>query len=136
MVVKCSSATARNVYADPAFKQEVLRRVESAFEGVDTSFVARKQSTFQRIQESADDAFDELLFLLKDDETHRGLKAKIAMDILDRVPETRAGEVRDNKHSFDPLQLAHAAKVAREMDSALDRMEDIKEVTTNANNAV
>lgn len=128
VVCKCSAATARHVYADPSFKAEVLKKVEAAFEGVDLTFVERKKTTFERIQEYGDKAFDELISIMEDTDTHKALKVRVATNILDRIPETRAGEVHEHHLGFDPEQLSHAAKVAREMDGALAKLEKIQEV--------
>lgn len=67
-------------------------------------------------------ALTELEALMDDEGTDDRLRAKIAMDFLDRTAETSKStkSLVKNTHEFiNPLQLKHAAAAAREMDDSV-----------------
>lgn len=117
-VVGCSKDTARAVYRDPEFRKEVIGRVDGAFADVDAAFIDQKRSLHQRLADKAEDAYEALCVMLDSQDTLPSLKAKIAMDFLDRNPETQAGHtVTKLGELVHPEQLAQAARIGREMDN-------------------
>lgn len=116
-VVGCAKETARGIYRDPDFRKEVVGRVDGAFGDVDLAFVEQKKSLHERLAERAERAFDQLCNLLDNEETMPSLKVKIAQDFMDRNPETQAGHTTTRLNpAFQSEALAHAARIAREVD--------------------
>ncbi len=112
--------TVRAIYRDPAFRKEVYGRVNGAFEEVDQAFRETKKSLHECLAEEAERAFETLRDMLADQGTMPSLKVKIAQDFLDRNPETQAGHtVMRLGVAMQGEDLAHAARIAREMDSGV-----------------
>lgn len=110
--------TARKIYADPSFQADVRKRIDLAFEDVDTAFVESHKTLHEKIAEKGDRAFQELVNLLEDSNTLPGHRIKIAQDILDRNEETQAGKTIRHT-TLDVDKLRNAALAAREMDNVI-----------------
>jgi hypothetical protein len=109
--------TVRAIYADPTFKREVQQRINGAFEGVDSQFVAEQKTVTDAIKDKAGAAFNYLCELLEDPNAHPGYRMRAAQDILDRNEDTQAGSTITKR--IDPAQLALAARTAQEMDDVI-----------------
>lgn len=106
--------TVRTIYADPEFKHEVRRRIDSAFGDADDEFFANKLTLAERIRDKGNDAFRVLCEMLDDPATHPGYRMRIAQDILDRNEQTQAGFT--TRRLIDTDQLRLAAQTAIEME--------------------
>lgn len=121
-VLGIHQATVRLHYNDPAFRQEVLKKVGAAFGSTDAAFIERTKSLTERLEEQATRSFDSLVAML-DPATNEGhkisdtLAVKVHLSFLDRVQET--AQVSKSVISMDPVQLQHAAVAAREMDNVV-----------------
>lgn len=110
---------ARRHYSDPDFQREVMNRVNGAFDGVDQRYGEEKEGMHERLAKAAERSFDILSDMLEKDETTDSMKARIAMNFMDRNPETQAGHtVRSGELS--PETLSRAAKTARDMDNVVE----------------
>lgn len=110
--------TARKIYADPSFQAEVRKRIDVAFEDVDTAFITGHKTLHEKIAEKGNAAFEALCQMLDDQGTLPGHRIKIAQDILDRNEATQAGKtVRHTNLDVDKLRVA--ANAAREMDNVI-----------------
>jgi hypothetical protein len=112
--------TVRAIYRDPNFRKEVYGRVDGAFDEVDKAFHETKKSLHECLAEEAEHAFETLRDMLADQQTMPSLKVKIAQDFLDRNPETQPGHtVTRFSMQMQSEELAHAARIAKEMDSGV-----------------
>lgn len=111
--------TVRREYRDPEFKKLALMRLEEAFEGVDEKFEGELLSLHDQIQIKGQEAFDTLCHLLGDKDAPSAVRARIAMDILDRNPNTQAGSIVRHGTLIDADQLSKAARVAEEMNGVI-----------------
>jgi hypothetical protein len=119
-VVGCSHATAMTVYSDPSFQRRVHEQLEGVFEGVDAGFIDRQMSLHERIEQKAKDAFKVLADMLDNNATPPHLRAKVAMDMLDRNPETQAGHSVTTRRDDELAETLRAAAAAsREADNVV-----------------
>lgn len=109
--------TVRRIYADPAFQADFRKRVDLAFEDVDTEFIQSQKSLADKVSEKANTAFTVLCELLESEQTLAGHKIKIAQDILDRTAETATFSPRTT--ALDADKLRAAALAARDMDNVI-----------------
>lgn len=110
--------TVLGIYKDPMFRKEVLGKVGGAFEDVDGAYVAQRKSLHERLAEKAETAFGVLVEMLEDKEGLPSLRAKVAMDLLDRNPETQQGHtITRISPALESEQLIQAAHIARQVDS-------------------
>lgn len=116
-IVGCSKELARMIFAKPEFRRKVLGKVNAAFAEVDDGLAGRAKSLHERISDAGERAFEELMGLLDNRDTHPSLKARVAQDLLNRHPEASQRSVVAHER-FDPKQLQEAARGAREMDEA------------------
>lgn len=114
-IMSCSYATAREVYSDPGFRKACLGRLDDAFTDTDAAFAEKKKSLVERLEEKAEVAFEILCDMLETPETSAGHRIRIAQDLLNRHSET--APIQRAQFRLDPIELVHAAKVAREMDA-------------------
>src|SRR5579883_317391 len=68
-VVGCSTATARQVYADQVFRNRVQQEQERVLGVVDSAFAERQLTLHERIERKALDAFKLLEGLMEDEQT-------------------------------------------------------------------
>ncbi len=116
-VVGVSSATAREVYREPEFRAEVLKKVNGAFEDIDAAFSSKKKTLHELIDEQAYRSCESLIDMLQDEQLHPSLKVKIHQDFLNRSEESmpKSGAV----YKVEPAELSRAAQVAQEMDNVI-----------------
>lgn len=118
-ILGCSPSTVLATYKDPQFRQACMARLSNAFQEIDEQIAKEKRTLHERLAEKSEEAFEKLCDMLDSDSTPVHLRAKIAMDFLDRNPETQPGHtVRTER--FDPEQLAAAARTAAEMDNVIE----------------
>lgn len=117
-VLGCSYHVARSHYADPSFRAQVLQRVEGALAYADERFALQNRSLHERIADAAEEGFERLVEMLRDPGTANPLKARIAQDFLNRVPEAAPHSSVLHRHSFTAEELSSAAKAAAEMGEA------------------
>ena len=110
--------TVLSIYRDPNFRKRVSGRLAQAFEGVDEATEARILTLHEQMQVKGQIAFDVLVGMLEDHEQRPELRAKIALEFLDRQPDTMAGHIVRHER-FDPTALALAAQAATEMDTVV-----------------
>lgn len=115
-VVGCSAETARAHYRSPDFRRACLAKVEAAFEGIDEQLFQKQKSLHEKIEEQASRSCDELIMMVEDPDLHKSLKVKIHQDFMNRVQDS-SQVTRSMK--IEPADLAHAAKVGREMDNVI-----------------
>lgn len=113
-----SPATARIYYQEASFRQEVLGKVEGAFADVDVSFVTKRKTLHERLDEQAEASFDGLLELLQNKAVHPNVKVRIHQDFLNRSEQSKP--LTGNTLKMDPEWLARASSAAREMDNVIE----------------
>lgn len=118
LMVGVNPQTARGIYADPRFRQDVQKLIDNAFEGVDSNWARKKKTMHERLEEVADRSFEILETMLEDAATPKPLRTRIAQDFLDRNPETQAG-FKTQTTIIDANMLTLAARTAKEMDKAV-----------------
>lgn len=106
-------------YKDPSFRRQAHEMVESAFEGVDASLSNVQLSLHDRIRLKSEEAFDVLCNILDDEAENPALRAKIAVELLDRNPESQAGTTVRHGALVEATDLARAARAAEEMNKVL-----------------
>lgn len=109
----------RNIYNDPGFRKQVFEFVEGAFEKVDGEFTQVQESLHDRIRRKSEEAFDVLCEILDDPNEMSGLRAKVALELLDRNPESQAGTTVRHGALANDQALAIAARAAEEMNKVL-----------------
>src|SRR5271170_4085798 len=118
-VVGCSHATARQVYADPAFRRRVRQGLEGVLEGADAAYVAKQLTLHEQIEHKAQTAFDILTKIMEDDRAQPALRVKVAQDLLDRNPETQSGHTVTAREEF--VEALDAARLAAsEIDNVIN----------------
>jgi hypothetical protein len=103
----------------PEFLQELRDLSGDTWSEVDHELRATNGLITERIIEISEKALNTLELLMDNTETQPALQAKIAMDFLDRNPETTKTRKIESKveHQFmNPRVLIDAAQAAREMD--------------------
>lgn len=129
-LLKVDPSTVRRHYADPAFRRMVLGKLETAFEGVDESFKAKRAGLHELLEEQAYKSFESLQTMLEDPELAKGYQIKIHQDFLDRHQDT--APVTRARHSVDSDDLVRAAKVAREMDELREKEGKVVDISYRA----
>lgn len=118
-ILGCSHATTLMEYRDPEFKRQVLALVESAFESSDVRFGEEMFTLQDRLKMKAEEAFETLCEIMDDVQNEPGVRAKVAMDLLNRVPETQTGHQVRTGAIEDATTLARAARAAEEMNNVV-----------------
>lgn len=126
-VCGCHESTARAFYRDPGFRKRVNGIIQSAFEGVDEAFVKQQEGIHEKLERAALVSFDELYGMLTDKGVSSNLRARIAMQFLDRNPETQTGSTL-RVEKVEAEQLLEAAKVAREMEGRATELGKVVEM--------
>lgn len=106
-------------YNDPSFRRQVYGLVEGAFEGVDSALANVQLSLHDRIRLKSEEAFDVLCSILDDEAENPALRAKIAVEMLDRNPESQSGTTVRHGALVEAESLALAARAAEEMNRVL-----------------
>jgi hypothetical protein len=114
-----SPATTQKEYADPSFREQLLSLVESAFESSDGVFGQVMFNLQDRLRMKAEEAFDTLAEIMDDTTQEPALRAKVAMNFLDRTPETQQGHQVRYGAIEDASTLARAARAAEEMNNVV-----------------
>lgn len=122
-ILRCSYYTARQQYHDPAFRAQVLTRVEGAMAYADERFDAGQRTLHQRLADTSERAFEilqEMLVNGEDAGVTPGLRAKIAIEFMDRNPELAATHKSEHihEHRVTSDDLIIAARTAAEMSSS------------------
>jgi hypothetical protein len=131
-ILRCSYFSARQHYHDPAFRAQVLARVEGAMANADERFDAGARTLHQRLADTSEKAFEilqEMLVNAEDAGVTPGLRAKIALEFMDRNPDlapTHKSE-HNHKHTFSAEDLALASRTATEMNAGVIPINQPKE---------
>lgn len=107
------------VYNDASFRKQVFELVEGAFEKVDGAFTNVQLSLHDRIRAKSEEAFEVLCEILDNPDEMPALRAKIAVELLDRNPESQAGTTVRHGALANDQALAVAARAAEEMNKVL-----------------
>lgn len=114
-----SPAHMREIYRDPEFRKAVMARLQGAFEETDETFEEKTKTLHEMLEEQAVQSFQELVSIARDMTSSNALKARIHMDLLNRVPESAQRKVNIDGGVLTSSMLQQAAKAAREMDNVL-----------------
>lgn len=106
-------------YNDPSFRRQAFELVEGAFGEVDSALTNVQLSLHDRIRLKSEEAFDVLCNILDDEAENPALRAKIAVELLDRNPESQAGTTVRHGALVEANDLARAARAAEEMNKVL-----------------
>ncbi len=118
-ILGAHAATIQREYRDPEFRKQVLALVESAFESSDLRFGEEMFTLQDRLKMKAEEAFETLCEIMDDPQNEPTVRAKVAMDLLNRVPETQSGHQVRTGPIEDASALARAARAAEEMNNVL-----------------